>query len=117
MRSNAGLRSSTVALSTRAWRPLLDGKLAEKARADIAEIDAALREPVSDPSPRTLELYQPGSGVGGYRAWRMDRETKQFDWDNDTTFLTGACGIGLSLLAATSTLDPAWDRLLAASLA
>jgi hypothetical protein len=33
----------------------------------------------------------------------------------DPGFLTGAAGIGLALLAATSPVEPAWDRVLLAS--
>jgi hypothetical protein len=116
-----------VPLSQRSWRPLLDGALAEKARAVIAEIDAALREPVSDPS------LMGSAGAAGTRArWSctsptaaspaisrgfFDPRTEELAWGADRSFVNGTCGIGLSLLAATSTLDPAWDRLLAASLA
>ena len=33
-------------------------------------------------------------------------------WEDDTTFLTGATGIALAFLAATSSVEPNWDRVL-----
>jgi hypothetical protein len=48
---------------------------------------------------RLLDQHRPGTGVG-----------------DDASFLTGSTGVALSLLAGISAVEPAWDRLLAASL-
>jgi lantibiotic modifying enzyme len=60
---------------------------------------------------RTLAARQPGLGVAGFRSWAADL-TGPPDWRDDPGWLEGASGIGLALLAATSTVEPAWDRLL-----
>jgi hypothetical protein len=38
-------------------------------------------------------------------------------WQDDPGFLTGAAGVGLALLAATTPVEPAWDRLLLTAIA
>ncbi len=62
---------------------------------------------------RALAHRRPGIGVGGYVAWSQDRA----GWVADPSFLTGAAGVGLGLLAAATRLEPRWDRLLLASAA
>ena len=42
---------------------------------------------------------------------------EQMTWDPGADMLTGACGVGLALHAAISSVEPAWDRLLFADLA
>jgi hypothetical protein len=37
------------------------------------------------------------------------------EWHPDPGFLTGAAGIALALLAATTAVEPEWDRILLAS--
>jgi lantibiotic modifying enzyme len=49
---------------------------------------------------RVLETRRRDEGIGGFKA--------------DPGFLNGAAGIGLALLAAISSVEPAWDRLLPA---
>jgi class I lanthipeptide synthase len=67
---------------------------------------------------RTLALYRPGQGIGGYRAWnpRRDQDGRyvegQREWQSDASFLTGSVGIGLTLLAGITDVAPDWDRLL-----
>jgi hypothetical protein len=39
------------------------------------------------------------------------------DWADNTTLLAGSAGIGLALLAASTDVEPAWDRLLLCSTA
>ncbi|MBI3726400.1 hypothetical protein HY251_20940, partial [bacterium] len=56
-----------------------------------------------------LALRESG-GVAGFRALRH-RGGREVPVD-DPGFLTGASGIGLALLAASTDLEPAWDRLL-----
>ncbi len=60
---------------------------------------------------RTLQMRRPGRGIGGYEAWHFDDDGKG-KWDSDPGLLTGAAGIALALLAATSDLEPAWDHML-----
>jgi lantibiotic biosynthesis protein len=61
---------------------------------------------------RTLAMRRPGTGVGGYIAWSFDA-----GWVADPSFLTGAAGVGLALLAGATPVEPRWDRLLLASAA
>jgi hypothetical protein len=60
---------------------------------------------------RALDLQEPGRGVAGFITWGPDA-SGQMDWRDDPTLLTGAAGVGLALLAATTPLEPAWDRWL-----
>ena len=64
---------------------------------------------------RTLEMRSPGQGVAGFR-YPPRRDAPDAERVDEPGFLTGAAGIGLAILAATSTVEPAWDRLLLASL-
>jgi lantibiotic biosynthesis protein len=66
---------------------------------------------------RTLEMHRPGQGLAGYLAWkgranrRMDEDV-ELAWLGDPGLLTGVTGIALALLAAVSSIEPEWDRLL-----
>jgi lantibiotic modifying enzyme len=60
---------------------------------------------------RALAMHTPGLGVGGYRMIEAGK------WFDHPGFRIGSAGIGLALLAAVSTVEPAWDRLLLASAA
>lgn len=66
---------------------------------------------------RTLDMRRADRGVAGIQSYRTrtigDLERGWFD---DASFLTGAGGVGLALLAGISTIEPAWDRLLLNSL-
>lgn len=56
-------------------------------------------------------------GFGGYPYYGPDaNDVERLTWREDAGFLTGAAGVGLGLLAATTEIEPAWDRLLAISL-
>lgn len=55
-----------------------------------------------------LALRQPGKGIGGFVT--VDRSGRERGVD--PSFLSGASGIGLVLLAACSSVEPLWDRLL-----
>jgi lantibiotic modifying enzyme len=63
-----------------------------------------------------LAMRRPGQGIAGYLALRG--EYRQMppghpgQWDAEPGFLTGAAGIGLALLAATTAVSPEWDRIL-----
>lgn len=60
---------------------------------------------------RTLQMRRPGRGVAGYEAWQLD-DDGQVSWIADPGLLTGAAGIALALLAATTAVEPDWDRML-----
>jgi hypothetical protein len=60
---------------------------------------------------RTLGMRQPGRGVAGFAASRGARADEQ-QWVADPGLLTGATGIALALLGATTAVEPAWDRML-----
>jgi lantibiotic modifying enzyme len=77
--------------------------------------DSALAEAARFWFDRTLELRRPGEGVGGFQAWDIDADRK-LGWRDDPGFLTGAAGIGLALLAATTPIEPLWDRALLVSI-
>lgn len=65
---------------------------------------------------RTIDYHQPGSGVAGYRNWgTLSESEEETGWTDNPGFLNGAAGIGLALLAATSSVEPRWDRLLLAA--
>jgi hypothetical protein len=66
---------------------------------------------------RALAMRQPEAGIGGYVAWSFDRGGTGGGWVADPSFLTGAAGVGLALIAAACPLEPRWDRLLLASAA
>jgi lantibiotic modifying enzyme len=63
---------------------------------------------------RGLDLRRPGEGYAGFPSWGPDRE-RNMKWIADPGFLTGASGIGLALLGATTPIEPNWDRLLLVS--
>lgn len=58
----------------------------------------------------TLEFWRPGVGVGGFLALVPGHSGPS--WRSEPGFLTGAAGIGLALLAAVTSVEPEWDRLL-----
>ncbi|HSK81629.1 MAG TPA: lanthionine synthetase C family protein [Thermoanaerobaculia bacterium] len=63
---------------------------------------------------RTLDQRRPGEGLGGYLLYVADEEGA-LDWREEPGFLTGVAGLGLSLLGATTPVEPEWDRLLLVS--
>jgi len=62
---------------------------------------------------RVLETRRPDEGIGGFAVRLLDSRHRPV-WTGDPGFLNGAAGIGLALLAAISSVEPAWDRLLPA---
>ncbi|HSS75407.1 MAG TPA: lanthionine synthetase C family protein [Thermoanaerobaculia bacterium] len=64
---------------------------------------------------RALDFREPGRGVGGFLSFSPPDDDTTFDrleWNEDAAFLTGSTGVALALLAATSGVEPAWDRML-----
>jgi lantibiotic biosynthesis protein len=63
-----------------------------------------------------LGYWEPGHGIGGFLGFvPPDGDFNQLVWNEDAGFLSGSAGMALALLAATSDVDPAWDRVLLAS--
>src|SRR5262249_35429600 len=62
-------------------------------------------------APRRAErtLAMRGEGVGGYRSYNPILAAK---WDDDPGLLTGAAGVALALLGATTQVEPRWDIVL-----
>lgn len=73
--------------------------------------DAEFQEAADAWFRATLNHRKPGEGLGGYRMWGDVGDDRQ-GWVDDATFLTGSAGVGLALLAATTDIEPNWDRLL-----
>lgn len=73
----------------------------------------ALRDAARQWLRRTLDMAVDGDGPAGYRSYRG----AGLGWVATTGFLEGIAGIALALLAAISTVEPSWDRLLLLSLA
>ena len=63
----------------------------------------------------TLADRKPGKGCAGFLHWSMTEERQQ-EWLEDPGFLMGSAGIGLALIAALFPVEPAWDRVLLASI-
>ena len=60
---------------------------------------------------RALALRRAGQGVGGFLA-RVEQDDGTSSWAPEPGLLTGAAGVGLALLAATTPVEPGWDRAL-----
>jgi hypothetical protein len=63
---------------------------------------------------RALAMRRSGEGIAGFLSWDAG-ERDEMGWQSDPGFLLGAAGIALALLAATTPVEPAWDRVLLAS--
>lgn len=59
---------------------------------------------------KTMSYRLPNGGVGNFQAWRHDE-----GWQDTPGLLEGSIGIALALLAASSTVEPDWDRMLLVS--
>lgn len=64
---------------------------------------------------RALDMRRPGEGIGGFISLLSEGPGTVAGWQPDPSFLTGAAGIALALLAAVTPVFPSWDRLLLAS--
>ena len=60
---------------------------------------------------RLLEMRRPGEEVAGFPF--LHRDAGVDTWKADRGMLMGATGVGLVLLAATTDVEPSWDRALA----
>jgi hypothetical protein len=61
---------------------------------------------------RALAMRQPGTGVGGFSSLTRPDPSGPIVWEANPAFLDGAIGVALTLLAATTPVEPAWDRML-----
>jgi lantibiotic biosynthesis protein len=64
---------------------------------------------------RTFSLQKPGQGIAGFLTLGLDDEGRDA-WITSPGLLSGGTGIALALLAATSHVEPAWDRVLCAAI-
>lgn len=76
--------------------------------------DDGFRAAAVDWFERALDMRRPGDGFAGFRTWT--RTQGEVIWREDPGFLTGAAGIGLALLAATTPVAPEWDRVMLLSM-
>ncbi|QAT84718.1 lanthionine biosynthesis cyclase LanC [Corallococcus coralloides] len=60
---------------------------------------------------RTLDVFQPGAGIGGYQRLELEGAASEA-WQDAPGVLSGSAGVALTLLAATTHLEPHWDRML-----
>jgi hypothetical protein len=77
--------------------------------------DAAFAEAARFWFAHTLKLRQPTSNAAGFLALEYGPGGGA-QWLPLSGFLTGASGVGLALLAATTTVAPEWDRVLLVSI-
>jgi hypothetical protein len=78
--------------------------------------DPALLDSARGWFTRTLQYWEPGRGIGGFLAFAPpDDDFDRLIWRESPGFLIGSVGMGLALLAATSDVEPTWDRVLLAS--
>jgi lantibiotic modifying enzyme len=126
---HAGWEREAVELARRAAqrRPedsgVLDGGLCHGA-AGVAHLFNRLYQATGDEQlgdaarlwfEHTLALRRDQQGMAGFAAWMAAPDGEQ-SWVADPYLLTGAAGIGLALLAATSEVEPTWDRVLLVSI-
>ncbi len=65
---------------------------------------------------RALEL-RGDHGIAGFASHLRDpADPSRVQWISDPSFLQGAAGVGLALLAADTTVEPTWDRAMLLSL-
>ena len=76
--------------------------------------DPAIRRAAAYWFDRALSMREPGEGPGGFFALE-GLPGEGFKRDPSPALLGGAPGIALALLAATTSIEPAWDRMLLVS--
>jgi hypothetical protein len=115
---------TAVRAARHAARRLLDGDLREAGiecpglchgAAGVALLFQRLWNETREPllGRAALRLY--AHALSWYEPHGVDAADDR-RWHDDGSLLLGSCGVGLALLAAVSPVEPAWDRLLAASL-
>jgi hypothetical protein len=72
--------------------------------------DLAIGEAARSWMERALGMRKAGTGVGGYQTYTTFPDLSSV-WHDDFSILSGAPGVGLALMAATSDAEPAWDRM------
>lgn len=77
--------------------------------------DAAIGDAARRWFGQLLELRRPGVGVAGFQVVRGVGD--DLAWVDDPDLLAGVGGVALALLAATSPVEPGWDRLMLCDLA
>lgn len=85
------------------------------ARAFHASGDSELGRAAAVWYRRTLDLRRPGEGFAGWLSWEP-AESGGLELRGVPGLLTGTSGVGLALLAAVTSVEPAWDRTLGLSL-
>jgi hypothetical protein len=73
--------------------------------------DSLLAEAARSWFGKALDMRHPERGIAGYASWWAGPDGNM-TWMDDPGLLMGAAGVALALLAATTTIEPAWDRLL-----
>lgn len=59
---------------------------------------------------QTLQFRKPGTGAAGYLVLAPDDEVT-VSWKERYGLIEGVAGVGLSMLAAVSDIEPCWDRI------
>jgi lantibiotic modifying enzyme len=80
-------------------------------RMSQATGDAALARAARYWFRRALAMRRRGRGFGGFSALSAREDGTRY-WEDDPGILTGSAGIALALLAATTSIEPTWDRML-----
>jgi lantibiotic biosynthesis protein len=83
-------------------------------RMSQATGDATLRRAARYWIERALAMRQEGRGIGGFSALSARDDGTRY-WEDDPGLLMGSAGIGLAFLAATTSVEPEWDRMLLVS--
>jgi hypothetical protein len=60
---------------------------------------------------RLLRMFRSGTGIGGYSKYATTGPGGTAKWEAWPGLLDGSIGIALALLAATTQVEPRWDRL------
>jgi len=76
----------------------------------------SLREAARFWFARTFDMRRPDEAIAGFPVWfRARHRPVEARWVADPGILTGAAGVALALLAATTDIEPEWDRMLLVS--
>lgn len=59
-----------------------------------------------------LNMFRPGTGVGGYSKYTRHYDSDTETWEASPAFLEGSIGVALALLGAVTMMEPQWDRIL-----